>query len=233
MRSRSSLKSSRASSCGDDPLEPGREIRRIPGRGRPPRRQLEIDRACRRIWIEIEHQRIRRIVPGAKHQPAAGVDRQLAFGVERATVTREHEASYHSSVVHQLEVIDGDGRAERHPECERAGRGARDGGSRPLAGHLETEQWTVAHEAPPRLDRVSHGLGDAATGGCDEDTRQAHRAAKRGVVRHRIRTCACSHREPQVEQAVPDGSRHADGPRNRRLQDSPPCRARRRPAAGT
>ena len=136
----------------DDAIHPGDEVGGVLRRGR--RRRLEVDRARRRVRIEVEHPGIRLVVEGAQHDPAAGVERRRRRSSRSACarpsslndlITRPFCTSSRWSTAN--------GAAHRDAHRPRASAGQRI--ARSLAVDLEAEQRTVADERAAGLQRIA------------------------------------------------------------------------------
>ena len=119
-----------------------------------------------------------------------------------AAVAAEREGLHHLAVVHQFQVIHGDGRAQRHAVVV-APRGELRAG--PGAVEQQAEQRAVAGEAVAGLQRIERAGRVALAAGVEEHAVHADRAAQRGVVGHRIGASAGGQAQAEVEQAVPHG----------------------------
>ena len=106
----------------DHAVHPGDEIRGVFRRGR--RRRVEVDRARRRVGIQVEHPGIRLVVEGAQHDPAAASRSRSPFQSKRVRSPVELERLDHATVLHELEMVHRDRRAHRDAHRELARRAA-------------------------------------------------------------------------------------------------------------
>src|SRR6266566_846646 len=187
------------------PIDPAREEFRVLGRSYGLVPDRHVHRARRAERIAIEHGQLGPIGVGAQHVPSAARDRERDRGTRLGAIAREGNRSHDSTVAHDLQVIDGDARAQPHARRERPAAARQPDLVADLAAvERELEQWRVAHERATRLEPREKGPAIEPRAGLHEHPHQAGGPAQRSKVGEGIGSGPGGQPKAAVQQAVPD-----------------------------